>query len=74
MVIAVILNYADSCIEYVKLPEMEYTTENVEDYLVDEIGYHITDISYMIVNEFCPVYDCTEDERATAGVPDYVIK
>lgn len=42
-----ILNYNTCCINVIKVPNKEYTTEEVENILIDN-GVHIDECSYMI--------------------------
>lgn len=75
MTIAIILDYGISCVQYARIPEtIETTTEAVEAYLQDELAFCLDEISYMLVNDSCPIYDVSEDERMTAGKPDFIIQ
>ena len=76
MTLAIILNYPVSGVEYARIPEDAVpvpTTEAVEDYLVGELGYRLDEIAYMLVNDFCPVYDVTEDQVVTGGKPTIIL-
>ena len=67
---AIILNYAISAVETAELPDELFTediyspaldtTQKIELYLTDELGYNLDEISYMITGEDCPVFkrDC----------------
>lgn len=76
MTLAIILDYPSSSVNYARIPEDAVpvpTTEAVEDYLTGELGYRLDEIAYMIVNDSCPVYDVTEDEKVTGGKPTIVL-
>lgn len=69
---AIILNYAISAVEVAELPDELFTgdtyspaldtTERIELYLSDELGYKLSEIYYMVTDGDCPVYrwDCNE--------------
>lgn len=74
MVLAIIMEYSTSSVQYARIPEgIETTNEAIETYLVDELAFRLDEIAYMIVNDSCPVYDVTEDEIVTGGNPVFVI-
>lgn len=69
---AIILNYAVSAVETAELPDELFTgdiyspaldtSQKIELYLTDELGYNLSEISYMVTDGDCPVYkwDCNE--------------
>lgn len=69
---AIILNYAISAVETAELPDELFTgdiyspaldtTQKIELYLTDELGYKLSEISYMVVDGDCPVYRWDSNE------------
>ena len=63
---AIILNYATSAVEVAELPDDLFTedtyspaldtTQKIELYLTDELGYNLSEIYYMVTDGHCPVY------------------
>ena len=77
MTLVIILDYPTSSVNYARIPEDAVpvpTNEAVEDYLVGELGYRLDEIAYMINNDFCPVYDVTEDQVITGGNPTIILQ
>ena len=61
---AIILNYAVSAVETAELPDELFvddesgrdSSERIEEYLADELGYNLSEINYMTTDGDCPVY------------------
>ena len=72
---AIILNYAVSAVETAELPDELFTediyspaldtTQRIELYLSDELGYNLDEISYMVTDGHCPVYRWDSNEPIT---------
>ena len=72
---AIILNYCIGAVEIAEIPdptlsELEEDAgldqgAKIEEYMQDELGINLSEISYMIVGDECPVYPIDKDEPIT---------
>lgn len=72
---AIILNYCIGAVEIAEIPdptlsELEEDAgldqgAKIEEYMQDELGINLSEISYMIVDDKCPVYPIDKDEPIT---------
>lgn len=67
---AIIFNYCIGAVETAELPEDLFidddsgmdNSERIEDYLVNELGFNLSEITYMTTDGECPVYRWDSDE------------